>query len=189
MSPRKRRRRSLGVRGRYSGAVHKKVTQSSLPAVPTAAPQSCSRGQNTNFRLVKLDEIGPDLFSSRGTLIFSTKTPVATSGSAGKVLRGCAQKNDTIPTLAKDFGELSRAKNQDFSKKKSTKVVGSIFPQGNNSSTKGSRRATLPGPAGSYRTVLHKKLTQSHFLGTKNQAKIIKKQAKIIKKVILDFCP
>ena len=140
--------------------------------MPVLAPQSCSGGQNTNFRLVKLDEIGPDLFSSRGTLIVSTKTPVATSGSAGKVLRGCAQKNDTILTPAKDFGDISRAKNQDFSKKKSTKIPGIIFPQGNNLWRKETRRATLPGPAGSYRTVLHKKLTQSQFLkSSKNHQK------------------
>ena len=161
MSPRKRRWRSLGVWGRYSGVVHKKVTQSLLPAVPAVAPQSCSRGQNTNFRLVDLDEIDSDLFSSRSTLIVPAKTPVASSGSAGKVFRRCAQKIDTLLPPVRDFGEIPRAKNQDFSKKKSTKLVGIIFPQGNSSQTRDSRRATLPGLAGSYRTVLHKKMTQS----------------------------
>ena len=91
---------------------------------------------------------------------------MATSGSAGKVFRRCAQKNDTLLPPARDFGEISRAKNQDFGKKKSTKIVGTIFPQENNLSTKGSRRATKNRLAGSYRTVLHKKLTQFHFLGT-----------------------
>ena len=112
---------------------------------------------------------------------------MATSGSAGKVFRRCAQKNDTLLPPARDFGEIPRAKNHDFGKKKSTKIVGTIFPQENNLSTKRSRRATKNRLAGSYRTVLHKKLTQSLFLGTVSGTCRSEKPRKIVKNVILDF--